>query len=255
MSIIDPEAIKKIVKNNFDRSSEQYQVFEEKFGLFRYLTIELAEACNIQLGMTVCDIGCGTGTSSIILAKVLGKNGKVVGIDFSENMLRQAEFIANKYREDAIRSSTDNDPQDMAELTFVRCDADRLSETFSQNHQKFDSVLYNACIFLIPEPKNTMADAFELLRPGGCIGFNYLVGIYEHPSNDVSENEKFESDLFFNTKTDGKPFAPYGRRINDIESYPNILKEIGFKKVQCGMISKRLAQDELLAFFDPCEHF
>lgn len=47
------------------------------------------------------DVCCGTGDWSISLAKAVGKNGSVVGLDFSKNMLS----IAEKKKEEKFETS------------------------------------------------------------------------------------------------------------------------------------------------------
>jgi ubiquinone/menaquinone biosynthesis C-methylase UbiE len=240
MPIIEPEVIKNIVRANFDSSSEPYERYEKKYGLFRYLTLELAENCGIQIGMNICDIGCGTGTSTILLSKLVGEDGNVTGVDLSENMLKVARS--------QVRSLIDREPKqhNFENISFIQCDADELAKQFEHN---FDAILYNASIFLIPNPKNTLASVFNKLTPGGCVGFNYLIGVFDHPCNNHDENIPSGSDLFLGARDENQPFAPYGRRINDIWAYPKILKEIGFKNIKLGRLSKRMVQDELLAFY------
>jgi len=55
---------------------------------------EREERCSMMLanlglkpGMTVCDMGCGNGFHSLPIAKLLGKNGMVVGVDVQPEML------------------------------------------------------------------------------------------------------------------------------------------------------------------------
>ena len=45
---------------------------------------------DIPHGATVLDVGCGTGLDTIIAAKRVGADGKVIGIDFSDDMLTRA---------------------------------------------------------------------------------------------------------------------------------------------------------------------
>ena len=87
----DPEKIKRIVRSNFDESALLYERFERRYGLFRDLTRRLAEACGITGGMSVIDVGCGTGASSSTLANMVGPEGRVTGVDFSKEMLDVAK--------------------------------------------------------------------------------------------------------------------------------------------------------------------
>ena len=42
-------------------------------------------------GMTIVDVGCGTGASLPVLVEAVGPTGRVVGVDASAGMLRKAE--------------------------------------------------------------------------------------------------------------------------------------------------------------------
>jgi len=41
----------------------------------------------IERGQTVLDIGCGSGTFTIAMAKMVGENGKVIAVDVQDEML------------------------------------------------------------------------------------------------------------------------------------------------------------------------
>jgi len=45
----------------------------------------------IEEGDVILDVGCGTGDDVIILSKMVGKSGKVIGIDIDEKMIAQAK--------------------------------------------------------------------------------------------------------------------------------------------------------------------
>jgi ubiquinone/menaquinone biosynthesis C-methylase UbiE len=45
-------------------------------------------ALGIKSGQTVCDMGCGNGFYSLALAKLVGKNGKVLAVDIQREMLQ-----------------------------------------------------------------------------------------------------------------------------------------------------------------------
>lgn len=46
---------------------------------------------NVQKGTKALDVCCGTADWSIALAEAVGESGKVVGLDFSKNMLKIGE--------------------------------------------------------------------------------------------------------------------------------------------------------------------
>ncbi|MEW5760415.1 MAG: class I SAM-dependent methyltransferase [Candidatus Thermoplasmatota archaeon] len=225
MAIKDPETIKQIVRSNFDKSVKLYENFERKYSLFEYLTLELARVCKIRKGMNVCDIGCGTGSSSFMLAKIVGNEGKVIGVDFSEKMLDLAQ--------EKLKSFSSSN------IEFILCDADAIEENINF---KLDSVLYNACIFLIPEPIKTLQSAYKILKENGTVGMNYLIGMYE-------KSDKTDNGLFQLAKRDGKEFAPYGRKIVDINIISDSLDKVGFRNIRKGTIAKEMSLNEMREFY------
>ena len=228
MPLTDLEAIKNIVRRNFDASSLIYEQFETRFGLFEYLTIELAKAAKVQPGMRICDIGCGTGTSSFVLREIVGSSGEVIGLDFSEKMLA----VAN---DKLVGSESSN-------LDFIQCSADELEGNIEGN---LDSVLYNACIFLIPDHKRSLQEAYNLLNENGTMGMNYLIGIYDK----IPDNNPSDDNLFDRAKSDNKTFAPYGRAIVDTTTLGDQLIELGFNEVHNGVVVHAMPLDELSAFY------
>ncbi len=57
------------------------------------LKLNLAQKIGVRQGMTVADIGCGQGGFTLSLAKTVGKKGKVLAVDISDEYL--SEFVEN----------------------------------------------------------------------------------------------------------------------------------------------------------------
>jgi ubiquinone/menaquinone biosynthesis C-methylase UbiE len=225
MTIKDPEEIKKIVKSNFDESPPQYDNFEKKYRLFDRITKKLASICRIEKGMHLCDVGCGTGASTFALAEVVGKEGSVTGIDFSEKMLALARKKLSAFTEHS-------------NIDLIRCHADSIGEHIGK---EMDAVLYNACIFLIPDIEKTFESARQILRDGGIIGMNHLVGV------NAVRSEVF--DIFQDAKEKGLKSAPYGRNISDMKSVLSALSGLGFRDVNSGKWSERMSYSEVRDFY------
>lgn len=97
---------------------------------------------------TVADIGCGTGTLSVLLAR---QGREVTGVDLSARMLAEAE-----------RKSAELPEHRPA---FVQGDA--VAPPLPP--AGFDVVLARHILFLLPEPAQVLGRWLELLRPGGVL--------------------------------------------------------------------------------------
>ena len=53
---------------------------------------------NLQTGDVVVDFGCGGGIDVILAAHKVGEQGKVVGIDFSPEMIERAKQASQRFR-------------------------------------------------------------------------------------------------------------------------------------------------------------
>ena len=59
-------------------------------------TRELLVRAGIQPGMSVVDLGCGTGMTTQLLAELVGPTGEVVGVDYSAAQVEQARALLPK---------------------------------------------------------------------------------------------------------------------------------------------------------------
>src|SRR5262245_58368423 len=58
----------------------------------------LVEAVAARGSRRVLDVGCGTGSTTLAVARLLGTNGSAVGIDISEPMIALARARAGRER-------------------------------------------------------------------------------------------------------------------------------------------------------------
>ena len=56
--------------------------------IFETSTLETLKRAGIKNGMRCLDLGCGTGGTTMLMAKLLGKRGHVTGIDYSADRIR-----------------------------------------------------------------------------------------------------------------------------------------------------------------------
>lgn len=75
-----------------------YDVFFSAVTLFQVgrLRREAVDALRLEKGQSAIDFGCGTGGLTMLLAEMVGPEGRVLGIDLSHRMLKHAMRKAGK---------------------------------------------------------------------------------------------------------------------------------------------------------------
>jgi ubiquinone/menaquinone biosynthesis C-methylase UbiE len=63
----------------------------------------MLENLGVKPGMTVCDMGCGNGYHTLRLAKMVGPEGKVLGVDIQREML---QFLTERAEKEGIDNVT-----------------------------------------------------------------------------------------------------------------------------------------------------
>ena len=87
----------------------------------------------IREGMTVLDVGCGSGFFSIELAKMVGRNGKVISADLQDGMLQK---LANKIRGTELEGR----------IELIKCEKDKINV-----QEKID---FGLAFFVVHESSN-----------------------------------------------------------------------------------------------------
>lgn len=132
----------------------------------------------LQEGDRVLDLGCGTGTDSLEIARIIGLKGKVIGIDHSDENIRIARERTDKTDISNVEfrlGSIDNIPvaNECADVVFVNC-----VFNLQADRQKVADEIYRVCdhngyvcvsdfVVLRDIPDSLRTEAAELM---GCIG-------------------------------------------------------------------------------------
>lgn len=114
----------------------------------------LVELASLQTGQKVLDIATGTGIVAIASAKIVGSAGKVVGVDISSGMLKQAQ--------------TKIDAEGLQNIELVKADADYLN--FPDN--SFDAILCSSAIVYLTDIPTALRSWYRFLQPGGIVAFS-----------------------------------------------------------------------------------
>ncbi|MDD9148656.1 demethylmenaquinone methyltransferase [Sporolactobacillus sp. CQH2019] len=109
------------------------------------------EMVDAREGEQILDVCCGTGDWTLSLAGAAGPSGKVVGLDFSENMLKVA------------RAKLEMTP--LKNVVLVNDDA--MNIPFGE--ATFDRVTIGFGLRNVPDYLTVLKEMFRVLKPGGRI--------------------------------------------------------------------------------------
>lgn len=146
---------------------------------------EIVAACRLKPGLTVADIGAGTGLFTRLFADAVGKDGRVIAVDISQKFL---DHIENMCRQSGYRNvETLLGKADSTELPANSVDIVFICDTY--HHFEF--------------PLRMMASIHQALKPGGrviLVEFRRIPGkstewVLNHvrAGQDVFENEIVQS--------------------------------------------------------------
>lgn len=107
-----------------------------------------------QPGQRVLDVATGTGIIAIAAAQAVGREGQVIGVDFSSGMLGQAQ---RKIQELGLQN-----------VKLIEADA----ETVSFEDESFDVILCSSAIVYFKDIQATLQNWYRWLKGGGIVGFS-----------------------------------------------------------------------------------
>jgi demethylmenaquinone methyltransferase/2-methoxy-6-polyprenyl-1,4-benzoquinol methylase/phosphoethanolamine N-methyltransferase len=154
------------------------------FGRLPALRKETLEIAALQPGESVLDVGCGTGTLTLMAAEQAGVDARVAGIDASPEMIEQARKKASKKKRD---------------VDFRVAPIEQLP----YGGAEFDVVLSSLMLHHLPDDlkEQGLAEVRRVLKPGGrlivvdILGFPGPIGhIFGH-KKDPEYPEKLQAAI------------------------------------------------------------
>ena len=169
-----PEQKEAWVHGTFQRISGQYDLMNdiESFGLHRAWKRTLVKAIDALEPGAVLDVACGTGDITLMIAKARPQS-RVVGLDFSSNMLEVAEKRAAGMRQgDGSLVSLKTRQENRPPVSFIQASA--LDMPFADD--SFDVVCISFGLRNMSDYQRVLEEMIRVLRPGGrlfCLESSY----------------------------------------------------------------------------------
>lgn len=191
-------------------------------GLGCGLPTEFAE---IKEGDTVIDLGSGAGNDAFVARRVVGENGKVIGVDFTEAMISKARLNAEKLG--------------LNNVEFRQGDIEDMPLTSG----KADVIVSNCVLNLVPNKHKVFSEIYRVLKPGGHFSISDIV---------------LEGELPTRWKEVAELYAGCVSGAIQKRAYLEIIEETGFKNIKIqkdkpinipdSILSEYLSEDEITQY-------
>jgi SAM-dependent methyltransferase len=112
--------------------------------------------------MHVLDVGCGGGDLTLLVAKLVGSGGRVVGVDCSRDALSAARA---RQRETGA-----------ANVEFVHGDLE--GDALDLPERAFDALVGRFVLYVCQDPVKALRGLLTHVRPGGIVAFHERSGLY-----------------------------------------------------------------------------
>lgn len=154
---------------------------------------------DISESMTVLDLGSGAGIDCFVAVKYVGQNGKVIGVDMTEDMIQKANENKRKVN--------------VKNVEFRLGDI----ESLPVEDNSIDRVISNCVINLVPDKSKAFHEIYRVLKSGGKFIVSDIV-----IDGNLSEKERLDVSLWA-----GCVSGALQR-----EEYLETIKGVGFKDIK-----------------------
>jgi SAM-dependent methyltransferase len=170
----------------------------------------------IKKGDTVLDLGSGAGNDCFVARHETGEDGRVIGVDFTPEMIAKAKANAAKLGYQNVE--------------FRQGDIEALPLTSNI----VDVVVSNCVLNLVPDKRKAFSEVLRVLKPGGHFSISDVVLRGELPANLAKAAEMYA----------GCVSGALQER-----DYLGIIHELGFEQVSVQKRKPIIVPDDILSNF------
>lgn len=158
------------------------------------------EIANIKEGNTVIDLGSGAGNDAFIARKIVGEKGKVIGVDFTPEMV--------------IRAWQNNQKLGYNNVEFL---LDEIENMQSVPDEIADVVISNCVMNLVPDKESAFKEIHRILKVGGHFSIADIVFRGSIPAGILEDSEMHAACV---------------AGASEKGSYLGLIRKSGFKNIQ-----------------------
>jgi ubiquinone/menaquinone biosynthesis C-methylase UbiE len=197
---------------------EQFQVP----AIFEPLAGVLLDKVGLKPGYGVVDVACGTGVVTRKAAKIVGKSGTVIGVDFNKGMLEVAR---------------DKTPATLTNIEWTKADASDLPALDGT----IDVTICQQGLQFFPDKHGALQEMLRVLKPGG----RAWLAVWQSPEHSPvnrAQNEVLHRHLGAGAaKVSRAPFS-----MGDADELRSLFRDAGFEdiEIQVETIIRHMAPPE-----------
>lgn len=147
---VNAQAVIDTQRNDWNRVAGGWDKWDwkvnERTGFVNQLLVGFAQ---VRRGQHVLDLGSGTGYPALIAGEIVGKEGRVLGLDLAQEMVAVAQRRTKELG--------------LAHVEFRTADITALAEPDAS----FDAAISRFCIMFLPDIPQALSQISRVLKPGG----------------------------------------------------------------------------------------
>lgn len=177
----------------------------------------------------VLDVGCGTGSTTLATARLLGEKGACTGIDISEPMLEMARMRAER---------------ENVAAEFICADA----QTYAFDAASFDMIISRFGVMFFADPTAAFANLRRAATKGAQLYFIAWRGAADNPFMTTAERA---AAPLLPSIPPRNPDAPGQFALADPQRVHHILQQSGWTEIELRPldVTCRFPESELIGYF------